>query len=158
MLVLIPHNTSRHFIFHNFIGQELWGRQADPAAVPWAMIFPADPSGLARHPSQLYQAGLEGLLLFLIVYGFSRKSRPVWSVSGLFMLGYGCFRFIVEFFRQPDGHIGFDAFGWLTRGQILSLPMIVTGLLLIVYAYRCASDQPVMTAKIKESKKNKREQ
>lgn len=140
----------------NFIGQELWGRQADPATVPWAMIFPADPSGLTRHPSQLYQAGLEGLLLFLIVYSFSRRARPEWSVSGVFMVGYGCFRFIVEFFRQPDGHIGFDAFGWLTRGQLLSLPMIVAGLLLIVYAYRRGSDQPAITAKTKKSKKNKR--
>jgi len=140
----------------NFIGQELWGRQADPATVPWAMIFPADPSGLTRHPSQLYQAGLEGLLLFLIVYSFSRRARPEWSVSGVFMVGYGCFRFIVEFFRQPDGHIGFDAFGWLTRGQLLSLPMMVAGLLLIVYAYRRGSDQPAITAKTKKSKKNKR--
>jgi len=144
----------------NFIGQELWGRQADPELVPWAMIFPADPSGLARHPSQLYQAGLEGLLLFLIVYGFSRRSRPVWSVSGVFMVAYGCFRFIVEFFRQPDGHIGFDAFGWLTRGQLLSLPMIVAGILLIVYAYRHASAPPApkstAVTKTKRSKKNKR--
>ncbi|WP_101758750.1 prolipoprotein diacylglyceryl transferase [Oceanicoccus sp. KOV_DT_Chl] len=120
----------------NFIGQELWGRYADPAVVPWAMIFPADPSGLSRHPSQLYQAALEGLLLFLIVYGFSSRSRPTWSVSGVFMLAYGCFRFFVEFFRQPDSHIGFDAFGWLTRGQVLSLPMIVAGVLMIIYAYR----------------------
>ncbi len=119
----------------NFIGQELWGRQADPATVPWAMIFPADPLGVARHPSQLYQALMEGLLLFIIVYVFSRKPRPAWSVSGVFMLGYGCFRFIAEFYRQPDSHIGFDAFGWLTRGQLLSLPMIVAGLAIVVFAY-----------------------
>jgi phosphatidylglycerol:prolipoprotein diacylglycerol transferase len=125
----------------NFVGQELWGRQVDPVIVPWAMVFPADPSGLARHPSQLYQAGLEGLLLFVIVYLFSSRSRPVWSVSGLFMIGYGSFRFIVEFFRQPDTHIGFDAFGWLTRGQVLSLPMIMVGILLMIYAYRSSPVQ-----------------
>ncbi|MGK0498478.1 MAG: phosphatidylglycerol:prolipoprotein diacylglycerol transferase [Oceanicoccus sp.] len=120
----------------NFIGQELWGRHADPAVVPWAMIFPADGSGLPRHPSQLYQAGLEGLLLFIIVYAFSRRQRPEWSVAGLFMLGYGVFRFLVEFFRQPDSHLGFDALGWITRGQLLSAPMIIGGLALMIYAYR----------------------
>ena len=117
----------------NFIGQELYGRAAD---VPWAMIFTTDPEGIPRHPSQLYQMMLEGVLLFLIVFLFSAKKRPTWSVGGLFLLCYGLFRFFVEFFRQPDGHIGFDAFGWLTRGQILSLPMIVGGVLIIVWAYR----------------------
>ena len=120
----------------NFIGQELWGRAANIESVPWAMVFPADPSGLARHPSQLYQALLEGLLLFVIVYGFSAKPRPRWSVGGLFLICYGCFRFFVEFFREPDSHIGFDAFGWLTRGQLLSLPMILVGVALMVYAYQ----------------------
>lgn len=120
----------------NFIGQELWGRAADPASVPWAMVFPADPAALARHPSQLYQALLEGLVLFLLVYGFSARPRPAWSVGGLFLFCYGGFRFVVEFYRQPDSHIGFDAFGWLTRGQLLSLPMIVGGLLLMIYAYQ----------------------
>lgn len=120
----------------NFIGQELWGRPADVASVPWAMVFPADPEGLARHPSQLYQLGLEGILLFLIVYGFSAKPRPAWSVGGLFLACYGVFRFVVEFFRQPDSHIGFDAQGWLTRGQLLSVPMIVVGIAVIVIAYR----------------------
>lgn len=119
----------------NFIGQELWGRVANPETVPWAMVFPNDPQLLARHPSQLYQALLEGLLLFVIVYGFSSRPRPALSVSGLFLLCYGCFRFFVEFFRQPDGHIGFDALGWLTRGQLLSLPMIGVGVALIMYAY-----------------------
>jgi phosphatidylglycerol:prolipoprotein diacylglycerol transferase len=123
----------------NFIGQELWGRAADVASVPWAMVFPADPSGLARHPSQLYQATLEGLLLFVILYGFSARPRPAWSVGGLFLIAYGCFRFVVEFFREPDSHIGFDAFGWLTRGQLLSLPMIVIGVLVMLYAYRYQS-------------------
>jgi phosphatidylglycerol:prolipoprotein diacylglycerol transferase len=119
----------------NFIGQELWGRAADVATVPWAMVFPRDPSGLARHPSQLYQAGLEGLLLFVIIYGFSHRSRPAWSVGGLFVFCYGCQRFFVEFFREPDSHLGYDAFGWMTRGQLLSIPMIVIGLVLVLYAY-----------------------
>lgn len=123
----------------NFIGQELWGRVSD---VPWAMIFPSDPSGLPRHPSQLYQAALEGLLLFVIVWVFSSKQRPPWSVGGLFLTGYGCFRFLVEFFRQPDSHIGFDLFGWMTRGQLLSLPMVLVGVALIIFAYRNNRQSP----------------
>lgn len=129
----------------NFIGQELWGRSADVASVPWAMVFPADPEGLARHPSQLYQLGLEGFLLFIIVYSFSAKPRPTWSVGGLFIICYGLFRFAVEFFRQPDSHIGFDAFGWLTRGQILSLPMIIVGVIVMVVAYRTNNRSDTMT-------------
>ena len=117
----------------NFIGQELYGRVTD---VPWAMVFTTDPLGLPRHPSQLYQAFLEGLVLFIIVYGFTARSRPEWSVSGLFLFCYGVFRFTVEFFREPDIQIGFDLFGWLTRGQLLSLPMIVAGILLLAWAYR----------------------
>jgi phosphatidylglycerol:prolipoprotein diacylglycerol transferase len=117
----------------NFINQELWGRPTD---VPWAMVFPYDPSGLARHPSQLYQFAMEGVLLFVILYWYTRTPRPRWSSAGLFLLGYGVFRSIAEFFRQPDAHIGFDALGWLTRGQLLSLPMIVAGLAIIIWAYR----------------------
>lgn len=124
----------------NFIGQELWGRAAD---VPWAMVFPKDPEGLARHPSQLYQAGLEGLLLFVILFVFAQKDRPTWSVGGLFLICYGCFRIFVEFFRQPDDHIGFDYFGWLTRGQILSMPMVIGGIILMVWAYRRQARQAV---------------
>lgn len=122
----------------NFIGQELWGRVSD---VPWAMVFPRDPSQLPRHPSQLYQMALEGLLLFAIVWWFSARPRPRWAVGGLFLAGYGVLRSCAEFFRQPDQHIGFDAFGWLTRGQILSLPMIVIGCAVVIWAYR--SGQPV---------------
>lgn len=136
----------------NFIGQELWGREADINTVPWAMVFPADPTGLARHPSQLYQALLEGLLLFIIVYGFSARPRPCWSVTGLFLACYGGFRFAVEFFRAPDSHIGFDALGWLTRGQLLSLPMIVAGLLLIAYAYYMRDSNQAATSTGKETK------
>lgn len=122
----------------NFIGQELWGRPSD---VPWAMVFQADPSGLARHPSQLYQALLEGVLMFAIVYWFSSRQRPRWAVSGLFLICYGSFRFFVEFFRQPDSHIGFDAFGWLTRGQVLSTPMILAGLAMMVVAYKSVENK-----------------
>lgn len=116
----------------NFIGQELWGRATD---VPWAMVFPDDPLQLARHPSQLYEFALEGVLLFAFLYWFSSRQRPVYAVSGVFSLGYGCMRFVVEFFREPDAHIGYEAFGWLTRGQIYCIPMIITGLVLLWLAY-----------------------
>jgi len=90
---------------------------------------------LVRHPSQLYQAFLEGLVLFAVLWIFSSKPRPRLAVGGLFLLLYGVFRFLVEFVRQPD--IGIDVmFGWLTRGQLLSLPMIAAGILLLVWSYR----------------------
>ena len=117
----------------NFIGQELWGR---PTSVPWAMIFPSDPVALARHPSQLYQFALEGCLLFLVLLWFSRRPRPAWAVSAVFLMGYGALRFIAEFFREPDAHIGFDALGWMTRGQLLCVPMLIAGLCLLYWAYR----------------------
>ena len=119
----------------NFIGQELWGRPTD---LPWAMVFPRDPEQLARHPSQLYQALLEGLVLFALLFWFSRRQRPTGAVGGLFLTLYGLFRFLVEFVREPDRNIGFDLFDWLTRGQLLSLPMILAGLLLIGWAYGSA--------------------
>ena len=119
----------------NFIGGELWGRVADPEHVPWAMVFPRADE-FARHPSQLYQAGLEGLLLFVILWFYSSRPRPQKAVSAMFLIGYGVFRTIAEFFREPDAHIGFDMFGWMTRGQMLSLPMIVFGLILLIWAYR----------------------
>ncbi|WP_207062301.1 prolipoprotein diacylglyceryl transferase [Motiliproteus sp. SC1-56] len=115
----------------NFIGGELWGRASD---VPWAMVFPGS-DGLARHPSQLYQFALEGVALFTILWWFSSKPRPAMAVSGLFLACYGSFRFIVEFFRQPDAHIGFIAFEWLTMGQLLSLPMIALGVFMLLAAY-----------------------
>lgn len=114
----------------NFINGELWGRTTD---VPWAIIFPtAGPE--PRHPSQLYQFALEGIALFVILWLFSKKSRPVGSVGGLFLVGYGIFRFIVEFVRQPDAHLGINTVG-LTQGQMLSVPMVLVGLGLIWYAY-----------------------
>lgn len=118
----------------NFIGQELWGRVSD---VPWAMVFPKamDPIGVARHPSQLYQAFLEGLVLFVIVFWFSSKPRPRGAVSGVFLLGYATFRFVVEFVREPDQGIGFDLLGWMTRGQELCIPMFALGIAVLIYAY-----------------------
>ncbi|MFP4146182.1 MAG: prolipoprotein diacylglyceryl transferase [Halorhodospira sp.] len=115
----------------NFINGELWGR---PSEVPWAMIYP--PLGdEPRHPSQLYQMGLEGVALFVLLWWFSAQPRPRGAVTGLFLLGYGLFRGFAELFRMPDAHIGYLAFGWLTMGHMLSLPMIVAGIALIVWAY-----------------------
>ena len=128
----------------NFVGQELWGRPTD---VSWAMVFPRDPLQLARHPSQLYQFALEGVLLFFIVLWFARRERPPWAVAGVFSLGYGCTRFVAEFFREPDGHIQQLALGWMTRGQALSLPMVVLGIYLIVMAYRRAGSTAPRAAK-----------
>ncbi|HEY7884387.1 MAG TPA: prolipoprotein diacylglyceryl transferase [Cellvibrionaceae bacterium] len=116
----------------NFISQELWGRASD---VPWAMVFPKDPEGVARHPSQLYQFALEGVLLFTLVFWFSKKPRPVGAVTGVFIIGYSIFRLLVEFVREPDQHINFDLLGWVTRGQLLSLPMLLLGIGLVAYAY-----------------------
>ncbi|MDH5254650.1 MAG: prolipoprotein diacylglyceryl transferase [Gammaproteobacteria bacterium] len=113
----------------NFINGELWGA---PTTVPWAFIV----DGEARHPSQLYEAGLEGLALFFILWLYSARPRPVMSVSALFLIGYGVFRFAVEFVRLPDAHIGYLAFGWLTMGQVLTLPMLVFGCLLLWLAFR----------------------
>ncbi|MFW5450343.1 MAG: prolipoprotein diacylglyceryl transferase [Methylophagaceae bacterium] len=116
----------------NFINGELWGKASD---VSWAMVFPTG-GPLARHPSQLYEAGLEGVVLFILLWWYSNKPKPLGAVSGLFLLGYGIFRFIVEFVRIPDQQYGYFAFEWLTMGQILSLPMVVYGAWLMVRAYR----------------------
>jgi phosphatidylglycerol:prolipoprotein diacylglycerol transferase len=117
----------------NFIGGEVWGRVTD---VPWAVIFPRAGDALPRHPSQLYQMVLEGVLLFALLWWYSAKPRPRMAASGLFLLGYGAFRSLVELVREPDGHLGFVAFDWLTMGQLLSLPMILLGALLMWLAYR----------------------
>ncbi len=115
----------------NFINGELWGRVSDG---PWAMVFP-NAGALARHPSQLYQAFLEGIVLFIILWLYSSKPRPTMAVSGIFLIFYGLFRFIVEFVRVPDAQLGYLAFGWLTMGQVLSIPMILIGLLFVWWAY-----------------------
>lgn len=116
----------------NFINAELWGRATD---VPWAMIFPNDPEQLPRHPSQLYEALLEGVVLFAILNLFIRKPRPMGAVSGLFLIGYGCFRFLVEYVREPDSNVN-AINDLITRGQWLSLPMIVAGVAIMIYSYR----------------------
>ena len=123
----------------NFINAELWGRQTD---VPWAVVFPNDPLLLPRHPSQLYEFFLEGLVLFAIVYGVSRKPRSLGLVSGLFLIGYGSFRIIVEFFREPDAHLGF-IFSHISMGQILSLPMIILGVIVIIAGAKWQTYQTV---------------
>jgi len=114
----------------NFINGELWGRASD---VPWAMVFPqAGP--VPRHPSQLYQFALEGLLLFAMLWLYSARRRPAGAVSGAFLLGYGVFRFAAEYFREPDNFLGLLAFD-LSMGQWLSLPMIAAGAGLLAWAY-----------------------
>ena len=117
----------------NFINGELWGKLTD---VAWGMVFRTAPDSLARHPSQLYQFALEGVVLFVILWWFSSKPRPRMAVSGLFLLAYGIFRFLVEFVRQPDPQLGYLAFDWLTMGQVLSFPMILAGAALMFIAYR----------------------
>ena len=118
----------------NFINGELWGKPTD---LPWG--FEVD--GVVRHPSMLYEAILEGPVLFAILWVFSSKPRPVMAVSGMFLLFYGIFRFLVEFVRVPDSHIGYLAGGWLTMGMVLTIPMILAGLLLIYLAYRRPAGQ-----------------
>jgi phosphatidylglycerol---prolipoprotein diacylglyceryl transferase len=116
----------------NFVNGELWGRFAD-ASLPWAMVFPQSGSNEPRHPSQLYQAGLEGLTLFAVLWLFARRGQPLGRVSGVFLLGYGVLRFIAEFFREPDSFLGLLTFG-MSMGQWLCVPMMVAGLWLIVSA------------------------
>jgi phosphatidylglycerol---prolipoprotein diacylglyceryl transferase len=146
----------------NYIGGELWGRVSD---VPWAVIFPKslparfdDPASMlaahrageldlfARHPSQLYELALEGLVLFVVLWLFSSKPRPRYAVSGLFGVLYGSFRFAVEFVREPDAQLGFLAFDWLTMGMLLSLPLVFVGLFLLFLAYRRREYAPLADA------------
>jgi len=118
----------------NFINGELWGRPADPS-LPWAMIFPQAGDSLPRHPSQLYHAGLEGLALFIILWLYSRRSRPRGAVSALFLIGYGICRFAVEYFREPDAGIFGHSYA-ISMGQWLSLPMILAGIALFIWSSR----------------------
>jgi phosphatidylglycerol:prolipoprotein diacylglycerol transferase len=116
----------------NFINAELWGR---PTELPWGMVFP-NVDDLPRHPSQLYEFALEGIVLFLLLWLYSSKPRPVGAVSGLFLIGYGSFRFLAEFTRNPDdGIFGLMTFG-VSMGQWLSLPMVLAGIAMMVWAYR----------------------
>ncbi len=120
----------------NFINGELWGRQAD-ASLPWAMIFPQSGSDMPRHPSQLYQFGLEGLLLFALLWWYARLPRQLGAVSGAFLFGYGVFRFVAEYFREPDSFLGLLTFN-MSMGQWLCVPMIVLGALFWVAAKKDA--------------------
>ena len=148
-MIWFAHKTKRHFFtvadfvaplipfglgvgrIGNFINGELWGRVTD---VPWAIIFPeAGPE--PRHPSQLYQFALEGVVLFIILNLFWRKNPPRGAISGMFLLFYGLFRFLVEFVRQPDSQLGLY-FQEISMGQILSTPMIIIGALMIWVAYK----------------------
>ena len=115
----------------NFINGELWGRPTD---LPWGMVFP-QVDNVPRHPSQLYEFGLEGLALFALLWIYSARPRPMGAVSGLFLIGYGSFRFLVEFSREPDDFLGLLALG-LSMGQWLSLPMILVGIGMMIWAYR----------------------
>ena len=110
----------------NFINGELWGRAADPS-LPWAMVFPQSGTPLPRHPSQLYQFALEGLLLFAVLWWYARRAHPVGRVSGAFLIGYGVLRFIAEYFREPDAFLGLLALG-MSMGQWLCVPMVLAGL------------------------------
>ena len=143
----------------NFINGELWGKYTEAG---WGVIFPRAEAelyglgaaqlesmhtsgmldALARHPSQLYQFALEGVALFCAVWWFSRKPRPRYAVAGLFALLYGCFRFLVEFVRLPDEQIGYLAFDWLTMGQVLSLPLVALGLVLLFLSRKAPTLQP----------------
>lgn len=118
----------------NFINAELWGRPTD---LPWGIVFPSIDQ-LTRHPSQLYQAALEGAVLFIILWVFTAKPRPVGAACALFVLLYGLFRFLVEFAREPDRHLGYIAFDWMTMGQLLTLPMIAVGLVVFWWSYNKA--------------------
>ncbi len=126
----------------NFINGHLWG---GPSDLPWAMVFP-DPraGGIPRHPSQLYEAALEGVVLFVILWMFSRRPKPAGVISGAFLTVYGVFRFAIEFVRIPDPQLGYLAFGWVTMGQTLSTPMIIVGLGLMIWGYRHSQNPPTL--------------
>jgi phosphatidylglycerol---prolipoprotein diacylglyceryl transferase len=144
----------------NYIGAELWGKFTGAG---WGVVFPGSDLGpytgmpldrlrelhasgaldaFARHPSQLYQAALEGLVMFAVLWVYSRKPRPRYAVSGMFALLYGVFRFLVEFVRVPDAQLGYLAFGWLTMGQVLSVPLIALGLFLLWISRRMPTLAP----------------
>ena len=144
----------------NYIGGELWGKYTEAG---WGVVFPAglpeqyrglEPAALqaqfdagaldafARHPSQLYQAVLEGLVMFCVLWWFSSRPRPRYAVAGMFALLYGVFRFAVEFVRMPDAQLGYLAFGWLTMGQVLSLPLVALGLFLLWRSHSAPVLQP----------------
>lgn len=146
-LMLFAKHTKKHFLditdfaaplvpfglaagrFGNFINGELWGRPTD---VPWAMVFP-EIDNIPRHPSQLYEFGLEGVLLFIILFIYTSKIRERGRATALFLICYGLFRFAIEFFREPDAQIGYLFTKWFTMGQLLTVPMMVLGILIWCY-------------------------
>lgn len=113
----------------NFINGELYGRVTD---VPWGVVFPYS-DGLARHPSQLYEAFGEGIILFCLLWLYAKKPRMPGEISALFLFCYGIIRFIVEYYREPDQHLGFILFNWMTQGQLLSVPMILAGIIILIW-------------------------
>lgn len=119
----------------NFINGELWGAPTD---LPWGVVFGGAAGTMPRHPSQLYEALLEGVVLFIILYAMSRKkpTLPRGSYIGTFLVLYGCFRFAIEFVRQPDAQLGYLAGGWLTMGMTLSVPLVIVGVCMLVFAHR----------------------
>ncbi len=127
----------------NFINAELWGKTSD---VPWAMIFP-NAGLLPRHPSQLYEAILEGLVLFIILWIYTSKQRPLMAPTGLVLFLYGSFRFFIEFFRTPDANLGYLAFDWVTMGQLLSIPMILIGAFLFIFSHKKSHETIFRTAR-----------
>ncbi|MGI6590243.1 MAG: prolipoprotein diacylglyceryl transferase [Eggerthellaceae bacterium] len=119
----------------NFVNGELWGAVTD---VPWGVVFGGAAGTLPRHPSQLYEALLEGVMLFIILYALSRKRppRPRGTFLGIFLIIYGICRFLIEFVRQPDVQLGYLWGGWLTMGQVLSVPLIIAGICILIFAVR----------------------
>lgn len=118
----------------NFVNGELWGAPTDAA---WGVVFGGSAGMVPRHPSQLYEALLEGLVIFIVLFALSRKMppRPRGTFLGLFLVLYGCFRFLIEFVREPDVQLGYLWGGWLTMGQVLSVPLIIVGAVVLWYAY-----------------------
>lgn len=117
----------------NFVNGELWGAPTD---APWGVVFGGSAGMISRHPSQLYEALLEGVIIFVVLFALSRKQppRPRGTFLGVFFIMYGCFRFVIEFIRQPDAQLGYLWGGWLTMGQLLSLPLVLVGIGVLIYA------------------------
>lgn len=119
----------------NFVNGELWGAVTD---LPWGVVFGGVAGEMPRHPTQLYEALLEGLVIFVVLFALSRRlpPRPRGTFTGLFFVMYGCFRFLIEFVRQPDAQLGYLAGGWLTMGMVLSVPLVIVGIALLVWVNR----------------------
>ena len=118
----------------NFINAELWGRAAD-SSIPWAMIWPNDPLGIPRHPSPIYQALIDGVLAFILIWLYARKPRPRLAVGAAYVLLYGCARFFTEYFREPDWLFQFGKIQ-ISAGQCLSIPMILFGIITLFITYK----------------------